>query len=110
MAANRFSVQYGIMMPNGDIYSHPKQQSSPWASLFGGTEPTEPEKPVPPATFASREDAEAALKKLAEQAATVGVSNWGGTVVQRFCTPFTNGDPAAQFAAAVSEWLEKHDG
>lgn len=110
---NDFAIEYAVMMPSGELFQQQPQQTGPsdyWAipspvrDMLGLTEPRTVGPPTV-AIFNDRRLAQAALKALSETAAQLGVTNYGGSVVQRMCTPFTH-DPITEFAGQVTEWLQ----
>lgn len=100
---NGFTYRYAIRRPDGELIRMPK--SSVWyADLFGrayGSDETRP-----PRTWDTRSAAESALREIREEAATLGISEWLGVVVQQLCTPFTLHDPAEHFADEVQQWMD----
>lgn len=117
---NGFTIQWAIRAPSGRLYAEPgeKQTIEDWGSysgfmnmLFGGMivmGETEPEKPVTqpkPLVFDNQADAEKKLAELCDAATKVGVDNYGGAVVSRLCSPFTDSPAPQQFADRVTEWL-----
>ena len=119
-----FTVQWAVRTPSGRLYHAPgekqtiDQDAHGWyrdmMGLFGGfslfydnsangqAAVSQP-KPV---IFDTKEDAEKKLAELREQAAKVGVDNYGGAIVSRLCSPFTDSPAPTQFAERVAEWLE----
>ncbi|OCB57669.1 hypothetical protein A5677_17040 [Mycobacterium malmoense] len=116
-----FIHQFGIRMPNGQLYRNvvtpqPVEDFSiPSAyrdvlGFFGVTGSAQPAQMVVesgPAIFPSRGEAEKKLAEIAKQAEMFGVNLYGGTVVERLCTPFTSNDPAVQFGREIAEWALK---
>lgn len=116
-----FTFRYAIRMPNGELYRHPQAQQqvedltasslerdmNKMLGMIGwGTSSSAPKpQPTGPAIFDNRKDAENLLGQIQAQAAAVGVTHWGGTVVTQLCTPFTPGDPAESFWPAIAAWL-----
>lgn len=123
MTGQTFTRQYAIRMPNGELFSHAAQPEtvvddfsvpSPMRDMFAfmglNTPSAKAAGPTGPVIFNNEKDATAKLDELRTQAATVGVSNYGGEVVHRLCTPFTVGRAAEQFLTEVQEWLDTQGG
>lgn len=118
--------QYAIRMPNGELYSDVAPQApvddysipSPMrdmlglGSWFGMMSTPAPATRVPtgPVIFSDYPAAKAKLDELRKAARAVGVTVYGGEIVERLCTPFSTGDLVAQFNADLIEWLEQHGG
>jgi hypothetical protein len=125
MSADGFSRRFAICMPNGALYQ-PKptpavnvaddySMASPMRDLYAmfmGSGPTAQEKPPAhgPEIYDTRDQAEAKLKELRQMAEKVGVTLWGGVVVEQLCTPFTSGDAATEFADQVVSWIDEQGG
>jgi len=124
-AINGWARQFAILLPNGTIYGNypppqldraddysipsPQRDRSAWVVMFGEPPAPKPEK-TGPYIYDTAEAAEAKLNELRAAAENVGVTNWGGAVVSRICSPFTGGDPGQQFVAAVVAWMAKQQG
>lgn len=119
---NSCTRRYAVRMPNGELYVDRtlQRQAEIYAEqyhsvpsfmrdMMGMVEPRSVPAPRP-AIFDTRDEAERLCAKLAEEAAAVGVVNWGGAVVESLCTPFTTRDPGVQFAAEVAEWIAQQGG
>jgi hypothetical protein len=123
-----FTIQFAIRTPSGRLYAQPGEKQTiedydgiGWyrdmMNMFGvmvisGEYPTSGEPPVSqpkPLIFDKREDAEKKLTELCEQAARVGVDYYGGAVVSRLCSPFTDSPAPQQFAERVADWLESQN-
>lgn len=116
-----FIHQFAIRMPNGQLYrnvvSPPPVEDFSIPSAYrdvlgffgvaGSVQPTQVVVESGPAIFTTREEAEKKLAEIAKQAEAFGVNLYGGTVVERLCTPFTSHDPAVQFGREIAEWALK---
>lgn len=122
---NEFKRQFAIRMPDGRLYEEPAAPaevedygvSSPMRdmqqmySMLGLTPRRIAPTPKPgPLIFDRREPADAKLDELRKAAARMGVDHYGAAVVERLCTPFTSGDPSAEFAAEVADWIAQQGG
>lgn len=122
MNENRgFTFQFAIRTPSGRLYSEPCQKkntsdynAASYMSILGiGMHYLLEEEPEPRTepthqilVFDCPEDAATKLQQLQKQAAAVGVDNYGGAVVARLCSPFTDLPSTTQFAAHVEAWME----
>lgn len=120
-----FSLHYAIRMPNGELYTPsrnagtspeddysipaPMRDMMGMVGMFGPTPAKAPTSPKPE-IFESRPQAEKKLDELRAQARQFGVTEWGGMVVARLCTPFSSGDPTVEFAEQIVHWLAESDG
>jgi hypothetical protein len=117
---NRYIKQYGIQTPDGALLSYQPAHSQPpgwdWDAYFSVRgfvaqqigEPTPPPPPVPYA-FDTRQQAEAMLKHIASQSASVGVT-YHGVIVERLCSPFTTHNPGPKFTREITAWLRQQGG
>jgi hypothetical protein len=116
MAPNAFRMQYAIRKPDGELLSYQPPHRQPpgwdWNAYFNTPsyvrdmlgEPVAPPPPVP-VVFYHLHDAERALKQLRAQAAELGVTHYGGCIVESLCSPFTAGGSTGRFARDITEWL-----
>lgn len=89
--STEFTTQFAIRMPDGQMLTNP----------FTGFV----------ATFSDRALAEQAWQHLRAQAASVGVSEWAGVIVHRYCTPFLGPqDPAEHLVNELTTWLQQQGG
>lgn len=126
MTTNDFVRQFAVLMPNGQLHSQPvhgeavEDYSIPspqrdmlggmWAALFGSTSAAEaPVIGSEPVIYPTREAAEKVLNQLRSQAEKFGVTNWGGAVVERLCTPFVWCEPEVQFRNDIIAWMEQRE-
>ncbi|WP_136246070.1 hypothetical protein [Mycobacterium intracellulare] len=124
-AANDFVRQFAVLMPNGQLHPQPikgepvedysissaqRDMFSGFLSMFGATPTSEaPTIGSEPVIFQTREAAEKVLNVLRSQAEQFGVTNWGGTVVERLSTPFVWAEPEVQFRNDIITWMEQRE-
>lgn len=118
MTTEGFISQFAIRMPNGQLYRNMVSPQpvedfsipSAYRDVMGflgvgiGTVSAPAVVESGPAIFTSRGEAEKKLAEIAKQAEVFGVNLYGGTVVERLCTPFTSHDPAVQFGREIADW------
>jgi len=100
----QFTTQFAIRMPNGELHCQ-LGGSSMFESMFGVAN-----RPRRPAMWDTRAEADEALQGIRDKAAQMGITEWFGVVVQRLCTPFTQGDPTEHFADEVTQWMQQQGG
>ncbi|MEN6546305.1 MAG: hypothetical protein ABFE07_09715 [Armatimonadia bacterium] len=100
---NGFTYRYAIRRPDGELIPQPK--SSYLSGLFGLPNAVA-DGNARPRTWDAREQAEAALRDIQAEAASIGITSWLGRVEQQLCTPFTVTDPAEHFADEIQQWLQ----
>lgn len=120
--SNDFVHQFAVMMPNGELFCQPLYAAvenfsvpSPVRDMLGAAAMYGNAAPQPHlhvvgfqlALFENAADAQRTLDMLRDQAQVLGVSHWGGCVVERLCTPFTSAAPDDEFSAEVTHWLEQ---
>lgn len=104
--AEEFVRQFAIRMPNGQLYCKPRHN---WPAYFGlGLDLPDPAPQ--PYIWDTRDEATATLQSLRGAATEMGIVEWFGVIVERICTPFTQGDPAEHFAAEVDQWVREQGG
>lgn len=130
-ARNGFTRRWAICMPDGSLYTGvdpravqaAKEAAAQYhsmngyerdmmryaAGIFGAgfAEPQMPGAPKP-MIFDDYAEAEKAYDQLSTHAAIVGVTSWGGAIVESLCTPFTSGDPSVEFAEQIAAWVAEH--
>lgn len=92
-----FTTRYAIRLPNGELYRRPGV-----CSIFGVADQGSARVMV----FDTKPAAEQFVAAMRREAASIGIE-WHATIVQQLCTPFTAGDPTAQFASDVIDWLRE---
>jgi hypothetical protein len=92
MAANDFTIQFAIRLPDGELYLSP---------MSGAV-----------VTWSSREGAEHVLAQLREYAQSMGIREYAGAIVRRYCTPFVGEgqDVAAEMFEELTKWLAQNSG
>ena len=86
-----FTVQYAIRLPDGQMFTN---------AMNGAV-----------VTWSERRGAEHVWAQLRDHAATVGVTQWAGVIVHRYCTPFIGPqDPAEHLVDELTRWLQQQDG
>lgn len=103
MTDQEFVRQFAIRMPNGELWHRPG--SGMFEGMFGL-----PNAPRRAAIWDTPAEAAEALQGIRDKAAQMGISEWFGVVVQRLCTPFTQGDPTEHFADEVTQWMQQQGG
>lgn len=124
---NRYIRQWAILMPNGELYGQPVQVpvkdeppedfSIPSALrdmqnalggfyMMGGQAPRTVTV-IEPVIFTSRAAADEAVTNIAKHAQQLGVTHWGGMVVERLCTPFIGTDPGVAFRDEIIDWIQQ---
>lgn len=125
--ANRYIRQWAILMPNGELYGQPIQvpvKGEPvedfsvpssvrdmmgMGGLFmmGAAKAPRTVTVIEPVIFTTREAAAEALTNIAAHAEQLGVTHWGGIVVERLCTPFIGTDPGVAFRDEIIDWIQQ---
>jgi hypothetical protein len=113
--------QWAIRLPNGELYGVAEQRcnqaqavaqyhstSSVIRDAFGIPEPVQ--TPIKPYVFDTRAEAEYVFNKIVENVVAWGVTFWGGVIVERVCSPFTNGSAIVEFGDQVQAWLDEQEG
>lgn len=92
--SNEFTIQWAVRLPDGQMFLHPVSGAA--------------------VTWSSREGAQYVLDQLREQARAMGVHNYAGALVRRYCTPFIGEADGQDVAAAmideITEWLHRQGG
>jgi hypothetical protein len=88
-----FTLEYAIRLPDGGYARHPHTgEVLKWAA---------------------EDDALKSLEIVRGRAAQIGVTDWAGVVVRRYCTPFIGPDEeyaTKHLVDELSEWLKQQTG
>lgn len=114
---HEFVKQYAIRMPDSTLFGSrtfsPAEQVMSFGPFSGfvmafGDDDDEDEEMIttPPTVWYDRDEAERQLQMIRDQMKMLGIEWWGGVIVERLCSPFTNEDPG-RFADEITEWLGK---
>lgn len=88
---NDFSTQYAIRLPDGKLFTSPHNGAVWTWSEFAG--------------------AEHVWEQLRDHAAAMGIADWAGVIVHRYCTPFIGPkDPAEHMVSELTTWLQQQAG
>lgn len=91
MSSNEFATQWAIELPDGELFK---------SAMSGAV-----------ITWSERAGAEHVLEQLRVQASFMGITEYGGRIGRRFCTPFIfdtdNGDALMD---ELSKWLSEQTG
>lgn len=88
---SEFSIQYAIRLPDGQMFT------SPYSGAV--------------VTWSEQCGAQHVWQQLRDQAAAMGVPEWAGVIVHRYCTPFLGPqDPAEHLVDELTTWLQSQGG
>lgn len=95
--SDAYTQQFAIQCPDGTLW---RQSDHSFMFMFGV------EAEQPPTVFNTRAEADYVLAKIRQAAAGIGVNEWAGVIVTRYCTPFTVVDPAEHLVGELEAWMQ----